>query len=328
MITQLYLFPDVCPPTEQSGPSFRDLLRQYQTWLWTRVRYGQLSARSAEDQIRDLTRFVAWQEQRGRIYVTQAERQDPLDFIHAQTQWRSDAVKKRIWAYIRAWFRRACRERWIAVNPYADLEVPRWHTRARAEMLPRDYVAIMRASPRWLRHILFVLWNTGMRPNEALRLTAADIRDGCAHVANKARQHQGPVRLVGLPPAVERFLLHLARRRPSGPLLRSLTGRPLHPRQVAKYLHVVTVRLGLTHLTAYSCRHAYATQAREAGVEALRVDAQLGHSPGLRGLGILEHYSGRLRLAAGYLREIAEEIAWRRRDFRIRRRARLRLVRA
>lgn len=313
---QLYFWADAIPPAS-SAPTFKGVIDLYLAWLADRVRAGTLSPRSYQDTARDLPRFSAWLARAGRYYVHEARRQDPVDFLADQRQWRSDAVRRRVAAYIRACFRRAVREGWIPENPFEKTDWPRFHCAPRNEILPEQYVALMRAAPRHIRRVLYVLWHTGCRPSEVFSITAADLLGPALKVPNKVERHQGPYRLVGLIRPLQRLLARLAQRYPSGPLLRTLKGAAWDYHSFAKRFKQICGRLGLTGVSPYSFRHAFATQAREAGVEALRIDAQLGHSAGLRGLGMLEHYSGRLRLNARYLAQIAEEVARARRTYRL-----------
>lgn len=314
---QMHFWPDAFYADCSKNPTFQGIIDLYLGWLADRVRCGTLTARYYKDTARDLPRFAQWLAAAGRYYVAEAQRQDPAHFLADQQQWRSSSVRRRVAAYIRACFRRAVREGWIAKNPYEQTDWPRFHCTPRQELLPEQYLQLLTVTPPHVRRVVYFLWHSGCRPSEAFAITAADIVGGAVKVPNKAERQQGPYRLVGLTRSLQRMLRSLAKRYPAGPLFRTKNDRAWVSYSFARRFATYARRLGIRNISPYGCRHAYATQAREAGVEAFRIDAQLGHSAGLRGLGMLEHYSGRVRLNARYLADIAEEIARARRTYRL-----------
>lgn len=327
------------PPPQRAEPSLRELGRRYLAYLEARVARDDYNREGFADLRRDLGRFFdARLDHEGHIAAPSApfingklhgdktladcRQRDLADFLAANPQWRSASVHRRVTSYVIACFNWLAHEdQSVPKNPYRR---PKGLAPAgdRREATDAEYVALMRSgTPRHVRRVLFLLWNTGCRPSEIFTLERTKVLHplGVIEVKNKARKRQGGDRMAGATPKVLRLLANLGERarrgdvgdRLDGLLVLNRRGRPWVGYSAwtrNSFGHKLAARvaeLGLAaDLTAYTIRHAYTTQADEAGVDGRKIDAQIGHSDGLR---MLSHYS-KARQKARYLHQVAAEI--------------------
>lgn len=193
---------------------------------------------------------------------------------------------------IRAFFRWLARERIIAVDPTAELELPRGERRLPATILsPGEVEAVLALpdprTPMGLRDraILETLYVTGMRRLELTRLRTLDV-DYARRVILIQRGKGGKDRIV---PTGDRMLVWLAayrdRARPlfvegeeQTTLFVTPRGKPIPPKKLTARVsaYVSAARLnkrGSCHLF----RHAAATHMLENGADIRFIQALLGH---------------------------------------------------
>ena len=196
----------------------------------------------------------------------------------------------------------ARRQGYLATDPLADLDKP--------SPLPRDTDLTAEAAdaieavvgPGPFGDFLRVLRATGMRPSEAMSLTAAmlDVEAGTAHPTGKGRR-----RVVYLNDATTALLAALAARHPDGPLLRNEHGRAWTRHATAQRFARLRRRLGLgAEATAESYRHMFATDALVNDVPIATVAELMGHKSTTM---IAKHYS-KLRKREGHLREALRRV--------------------
>lgn len=131
-----------------------------------------------------------------------------------------------------------------------------------------------------LRPLLCFLWNTGCRPSEATKLTAADVDWSAGTIT--LRQHKtrrrgrGKARIIFLSPAALEVLTQQRESHPTGLLFPNRAGTAWRDKALAQAVWRVAQRIG-HRVTAYGCRHSYCTRALEKGVPDVQVAALMGH---------------------------------------------------
>lgn len=142
-----------------------------------------------------------------------------------------------------------------------------------------------------LRPLLILLWNTGCRPSEATGLTAEVVDwDGWTArlTKHKTRRKTGKIRLIVFN-ATAMAVLREQREKYGGTglLFRSKTGTRFGCKALTKRVWAIGKKIGKP-ITAYGCRHTYATDALAGGCPDTHVAALLGHA----GTAMLhKHYS-------------------------------------
>jgi integrase len=149
--------------------------------------------------------------------------------------------------------------------------------------------------------------DTGCRPIEIARLTAGDFdrESGTLRIANKTARTTGRrLRTVYLTETARGLISELAGRRPDGPLLLNARGRPWRMSAWNEACRNIRDRAGLPReFVLYDLRHAYATDAIEAGVNPFVLAELMGHSNPMM---LLKHYSKIVRRRAALMAAVAQ----------------------
>lgn len=167
-----------------------------------------------------------------------------------------------------------------AGRPVAFDKPPRGSAGAAAVIPESTYHMAVGAARGDLRPLLIALWNTGCRPSELRNLTAelVDWESGTATLTrHKTRRRGKATRLIVFPPPALEVLTAQREKHRTGFLFRQKTGRPYTCVGLTKAVWRLAKRIGRP-LTAYGCRHTFATDALAAGVPDAQVAALLGHS--------------------------------------------------
>ncbi len=191
---------------------------------------------------------------------------------------------------LRGLFKHLCRERLLATNPTAIVEMPKVG-RKLPEVLTLTEVETLLAAPdrkrpRGLRDaaMIEVLYASGLRVSELCKLKSAalNLDRGFLITLGKGRKE----RLVPLGEvAVALVRVYLAQARPHFDKLRSeylfLTGRgkPMTRQGFWKLLRRYGVSVGIDkEFSPHTLRHSFATHLLEGGADLRAVQAMLGHA--------------------------------------------------
>lgn len=204
-------------------------------------------------------------------------------------------------------FRWVEREGYIASNPIRLIRKP--HARSRgAESVITDEVhqRLYDAASSTLRPMLTLLRETGARPSELARLTAADV-DLVNSVAvlseHKSAGKTGKPRLIFLSPEAVAVLRKLINAHPSGPLLRNVRGTAWTKDAIVLVFKRLSEKAGVK-ATSYGYRHSFATSALAKGVPDATVAALLGHSS----TAMLHRHYSHLTSQASVMREALAKV--------------------
>jgi integrase len=168
-------------------------------------------------------------------------------------------------------------------DPLAGLRVPPRSSRGASAVIdPDEYAAVLRVATPQFALLLTVLWETGARPSEICRATAADCDWDAGTVtlaAHKQRHKTGRPRVIFLTDTAAGILRDAAGRNPTGALLRNTLGRPWTPGSAKQAIRAAARRAELgRRITLYFFRHSLATRLIVAGVPDGHVGAILGHA--------------------------------------------------
>jgi integrase len=204
-------------------------------------------------------------------------------------------------------FRWAEAEALIPANPLKGMRRPTGESRgAKAVVTADTHAALLTVAHSTFGTLLTLLWETGARPSELSRLTAAnvDLANGVAVLMDhKTAEATGRPRLIALTPNAVAVLKALAEARPQGPLLRTRRGEPWTKDRIARVMSRAC-KAAKVKATAYGYRHGYATQALIRGLPDATVAALLGHSSTTM---LHKHYS-HLTAQARAMREAAAKV--------------------
>ena len=192
----------------------------------------------------------------------------------------------------------------IANNPFRGIKKP--GSKQRTRILTKDERKAIMETVRdeSFRDFLFALQETGCRPSEVARVTAADVNleQGIWFLArHKTMQKTGRPRIIYLTPAMIELSKRLMEINPTGPLFRNRRGVAYNKNSLQCRFRRLSEKLGLTDVVCYSYRHTYATEALVNGVGIAQVSELLGHTSTEM---VMKHY-GHLAQQVGYMREAA-----------------------
>lgn len=192
----------------------------------------------------------------------------------------------------------------ISHNPLKSVKRPPKASRGtKAVVDDATHRKLLDAATPELRLLLMLLYDTGARPSELSRLTAADVNLN-ANVAllndHKTAGTTGKPRLIVLTPAAKELLAAQIEKYPTGELLRNARGGKWTKDGIGLAVRRACERTGVS-ATAYGYRHTYATSALAKGVPDATVAALLGHSS----TAMLHRHYSHLTSQAGVLRNAA-----------------------
>ena len=239
---------------------------------------------------------------------------DPADLIpfhltawlDAHPTWKG--ARRHAAVIVKRAFRWAKRQGLIAADPFAEFKVEPGGRRGR--VVTRDeraqILAAIKDQP--FREFVTAMAETGCRPSEVCRVTAADF-DPAAGVwvlrKHKTGKKTGRPRVVYLTPAMVALSKRLAAEFPDGPIFRGPRGKKPFTRNGVR-CRFRRLRVKLPHLggvVAAAYRASFATDALENGVGVAQVAELLGHTDTTM---VMKHYS-MLSERVGHLREMARK---------------------
>jgi integrase/recombinase XerD len=293
-------------PDARTPPAWQAL--PLAAWVQAYLRWAEVSRLAPTSVIvreRGLARFVVWAHERGlrhpgeltraileayqrHLYLVRKRDGEPLG-LRSQEQ---------LIAGLRGWCKWLTREGHIPANPAADLQLPRMPRALPRALLSVEQVRELLAQPDVEgltgvrdRAILELLYATGMRRAELVRLQVADadLVNGTVFIG------QGKGRRDRYVPMGERAV-HWVRRylaevrplitasQPNAPTTTTWTlfltdyGEPFEKSRltdlVARYLRAI----GVAHGSCHALRHACATHMLEAGADLRFIQVLLGHA--------------------------------------------------
>ena len=130
------------------------------------------------------------------------------------------------------------------------------------------------------RNFLTAVMESGCRPGEVMRLTGemVNLEEGVAIFHGKTTGETGKDRVVYLTDTLRELLRKLIERMGAGVLFLNTEGRPWDRNAVRCRFRRLRAKLGMKGVVCYSLRHAYVTDALEAGVPIAQVAELAGHS--------------------------------------------------
>jgi integrase len=204
----------------------------------------------------------------------------------------------------------AVKTRRLSVSPIAHMARPAGVRRERILSAPErgDILALYPEGDPF-RDLLVALAESGARPGEIIRLTAADVdlAGGVATLAeHKTGSKTGAPRTIYLTADLSAVLARLVALRPAGPLLRNADGNPWTLQAINcrfRRKRARKVDPMDADVTAYVYRSSWTTDALENEVPIATVAELLGHTSTAM---VSKHYS-KLAAKKDYLRRAAQQ---------------------
>jgi integrase/recombinase XerD len=240
---------------------------------------------------RDLEKFRAFCEPR-RLGPAQVERQHVVDFLGRLYKQGLDArsVARQL-VTLRTFFRFLAQEKVVRHDPVEHIESPRAWKRLPKFLTLEEVEKLLATAdtttPLGLRDraMLEVLYATGLRVSELVKLKVADVQleaglVRCLGKGNKERVVPlGKKSLAALDDYLRRGRPALARRRTTPFLFVSRRGGAMTRQNFWMLLRARARAAGVrAHLTPHTLRHSFATHLLERGADLRAVQLLLGHA--------------------------------------------------
>ncbi len=253
-----------------------------------------LSRHTLEAYGRDLSRFVAFVDERGRRDVDDITALDVTEYlIHLADAQLGARSRARALVALRGFCKHLVAERWLEADPTALIDAPRTARRlpnVLGEASVADLIAQPPDTPLGRRDAAMIelAYASGLRVSELVGLPVAgvNLNAGFVRVTGKGNK----TRLVPLGAvARERIANYLDNDRPrfvKDPRERALfltsRGRPMTRQAFWKALRGHAARAGLRlpggAISPHKLRHSFATHLVERGADLRAVQAMLGHA--------------------------------------------------
>ena len=193
----------------------------------------------------------------------------------------------------------------IATSPGKKVRKPPVNRRETI-LAPEEQQAIHNAARgQCFRDFMLAMEETGCRPGEVAKVTAADVslEAGTWTLAEHKTAHKtGKPRVVYLTGPVITLCRELIAKYPEGPIFRNRHGRPWTRNAIRCRFRHLRTKLKLPGVVAYTLRHTYATEALVNGVDPISLCELLGHTDVTM---LMKHYQ-HLAKKTDHLRKAAE----------------------
>jgi integrase len=191
----------------------------------------------------------------------------------------------------------------IATSPFISLKLPAAVSRGDDAYLTEDQVGvILRDAEGDLHEILTFLARTGARPKEARILRARHILGHCAVYSRDESKGGRDQRVIHMDDEVFALIQRLRLKRPTGPLFLN-SGQPWKAQSLSEKCERLSRRTGIK-FSAYSLRHAFATNALLRGADVVSVATLMGH----RGTKTLSAIYAHLERRDDHLQQVLQRV--------------------
>lgn len=239
--------------------------------------------------LQSFCKFKVAGRQNGELSISTLGPNHAQAWIDGHPKWSSSTKTLRV-GIVRAGFNWAKRLGKIDRQPLGKVHGPGYERR---EVIPssEDIDALLAYPNEAWSDLLTALVNTGCRPSEVSRVTAAhvDIARKCWTLReHKTKGKVQRARVVWLNAEMLRVTKRLMKKHPTGPLFRNSYGRAWNANTVVDVFRKLRRECDLSgHITAYSLRHEYVTRALTKGLDVTTVAEMTGTSPKM----IWKHYA-------------------------------------
>jgi integrase len=222
----------------------------------------------------------AFTDRLGRVKAADLIPYHLTSWIDAHPGWKG--ARRHATAIVKRAFAWAVEQKLIAADPFAGVKIPKGGRRDRILTADEREQIFGAIKDRRFRDFVLAMQETGCRPGEVARVTAADVDlDLGVWVLkqHKTARKTGKPRVVYLTPAMIELSTRLVAEFPTGPIFRGPRGRRPFTRNGVR-CRFRRLREKLPHLAgvvAYTFRHTYCTEALVNGVGVAQVAELMGH---------------------------------------------------
>lgn len=232
---------------------------------------------------RDIINFIKFLEERGLSFSERPERSVVEAYIgHAREMGKKTRSIVRSISALRGLFNFLLADGVIVHNPLEDIEIPKYSPPIPEVLSEQEVVELLKlpvGSKTSLRDrmILELLYATGLRVSELLKLKRSDINlDGGFVIASGKRSKERVVPLNTF--SKDTIKAYLQKENPHGLyLLTNKKGGMLTRQAIWKIIRKYATKMSKEHVSPHTMRHTFATHLLEGGADLRSVQILLGH---------------------------------------------------
>lgn len=217
-------------------------------------------------------------EMKGDTLAETVQVRDISVMIHSKKDWKQNS-RHNLARAIKTVYSWAKKNRLIEVNPVEHLEKPSQEAREKYVSLEQFAVIDQFLAEGPFKDLIRVAWDTGMRPQELVRIEARHWNSADKIVVIPASEAKGKRRPRFVYVATERsaaILDRCAQQNPEGAILRNTQGVPWCKNSLSNAFARLRAKGIDTHLGAF--RKGYCTNALQNGVDPVTLSKLMGHS--------------------------------------------------
>ncbi len=223
------------------------------------------------------------------------------EWLDKQTKWGPSYKRGHVTSVKRA-FNWALKAGHIDRSPVASLVKPEGASRDQL-ITPAQFKEILAlGKDENFKDVLRVVWLTGMRPQELVRIEARHLKDGFIEFERQESKGKREERQIFLTDEAFKICKKWAKRNPTGPIFRNTRGRPWNAFSFNCRFSVMKKTLGYK-VAMYALRHSYAHHSiTKGGLSLEETAALLGH----KSTQMVYKVYGKLKKNKAFMREAAK----------------------
>ncbi len=196
---------------------------------------------------------------------------------------------------------------WLETSPFTRVRIEQPRELRERWFTPEEETSLMDASPTWLRNIMILALNTGMRKGEILALKWTEVsltRKALTVFKSKNREK----RTLPLNRASQELLEHVGRiRHISGLVFPSKVGSKINTNNVQRAFVSARNRAGIKDAHFHDLRHTFATRLAQEGIDLYTIQKLLGHKSFKMTMRYAHHSTESLRHGVDVLERFGNE---------------------
>lgn len=184
---------------------------------------------------------------------------------------------------------------WMDVNLFSKVKIEQPKNNIYRWLAVEEDAVLILACVEWLREIVIVALNTGMRQDEILSLKWQDV-DLVHRTLLVAKSKNGSQRTIPLNQVVMSLLRVKGKvRHISGLVFPSMSGTKIDAHNLRRCYESALKKAGIDHIRFHDLRHTFATRLVQNGVDLYVVKELLGHNSIKMTMRYAHHYPESLR---------------------------------
>ena len=174
--------------------------------------------------------------------------------------------------------------KWVKENPVSRIELPQVNNERVRYLGEAEYQSLFRALehdtiPSWLKPIVIIALNTGLRESNLLKLkwTSVNLFSRLITIEGERMKNRESIGLPLTQEAFETFRALQRGKRTDTALVFHDTGKEIYPVKLQRGFRKACKKAGIENFRFHDLRHTFASYLRQRGVDLHTISKLLGH---------------------------------------------------